>query len=89
MSIGDAAVSGDNRHLKSFVNKTTNNSNQNNNVSNKVPNVATSTTVADESSNSVKSSSMSPKNVAVIPKLPGGKKVLDTVVNMDVDQVFK
>ena len=36
MSIGDAAVSGDNRHLKSFVNKTTNNSNQNNNVPNKV-----------------------------------------------------
>ena len=54
-----------------------------------VPNVATSTTVADESSISVKSSSMSAKNVAVIPKLPGGKKVLETVVNMDVDQVYK
>ena len=32
---------------------------------------------------------MAPIKITDIPAIPNGKKVLDTVVNLDVDSVFK
>ena len=44
-------------------------------------NITTTTNASDEN--------MAPIKITDIPAIPNGKKVLDTVVNLDVDSVYK
>ena len=45
--------------------------------------------VDEEEENITNDENMAPIKITDIPAIPNGKKVLDTIVNLDVDSVFK